>query len=77
MTEKQDPDINCDTLAMKGDCPQEETPSPGRVDMSDVIALHLREMSEQAFHAGLDNSSCLIEAVALVVEMEGRNTERD
>jgi hypothetical protein len=45
-----------------------------RADMSDMIASHLREMSEHAMHAGLDNSSCLIEAAALVVEMEGRKS---
>jgi hypothetical protein len=72
MTNDSNLDIDCDTSSNFSDRQSSETNSLERADMSDMIASHLRDMSEHALHAGLDNSSCLIEAAALVVEMEGR-----
>jgi hypothetical protein len=42
-----------------------------RADASELIALHLREMSEHALRAGLGLSSSLIEVAALTIELEG------
>jgi hypothetical protein len=43
-----------------------------RTDFANMIASHLREMSEHAYRAGFGNSSSLIEVAALMIEMEGR-----
>jgi len=72
MTDRIKPDSLENRLDGLTDHALHDTNPLERADMSDMIASHLREMSEHAMHAGLDNSSCLIEAAALVVEMEGR-----
>lgn len=76
MADDQNPNIEYAAPDKQNNCSPGEADSLEREDMSDMIASNLREMSEHAFHAGLDNSSCLIEAAALVVEMEGRKSKR-
>ena len=43
-----------------------------RAELADLIAGHLREMSEMAFRARLAHSCSLIEIAAQVIEFEGR-----
>lgn len=48
-----------------------------RADVADMIAGHLREMSEMAFRAKLGHSSSLIEVAAQMIELEGRRASLD
>ena len=44
---------------------------------TDTMILELRALAEDAFRAGLDRSSCLIELASLMIELEAASLAQD
>lgn len=50
---------------------------PPEMAGTDTMVLDLRALAEEAFRAGLDRSSCLIELASLMIELEAASLAQD
>ena len=50
---------------------------PPEMAATDTMILELRALAEDAFRAGLDRSSCLIELASLMIELEAASLAQD